>query len=346
MRCPVLPLIFLVLFLMSPGAVHAQFGLPGAGTSLSLTTTPEYPGPQQTVRLTVQSALTDLSSSNITWYANGTVIASGVGVTEATVTTGLVGSATGFRVEVQGEISAAATGVLRPTAVDLVWEADSYVPPFYRGRALPSAGSIVRLFAVPHFQYSGTQSRVPANDLTYTWKKNGRTIASISGKGRHSVTMEGPVLFGSDTVSVEVSTDDSTLRGFASTRIASVEPSLILYENHPVFGILYHRALLANDAVPETEITLSAVPYFAPARNPDNGLLQYVWRVNNFAVQNDLARPSTITLNAEGSTGRAFIELALTHATNFFLSVRDSWTLTLAGSGSVIPSDPFRPSNQ
>ena len=323
---------------------YAQLNFFGTASDLSLRTAPEYPRPGENVRLSVLGSLTDLSSSNIKWYANGKIVAQGIGLTEASVAAGSLGSETQIRVEVAG--SDATTGVLRPTEVDLLWESDSYIPPFYRGRALPSAGSAVRLFAIPRLQYSGAQSPVSPEELIYTWKKNNKVIAPASGRGKHTALLEGPALFGTDTVSVEVRTTDGGLRGFSSVRIASVEPLLVLYENHPLFGVLYHRALKKVDSIPEVEATLSATPYFAPSENPGDLFFRYAWRVNNSDVENDPSNPNTITLNAEGSTGRAFIELALTHATNFFLSSFGTWNLTLNEANDASFSDPFNSSTR
>ena len=50
---------------------------------------------------------------------------------------------------------------------------------------------------------------------------------------------------------------------------------------------------------------------------------------------------TSITINAEGSSGLAQIELALTHATNFFISSFGTWNITLSGIGSANIPDPF-----
>jgi len=351
------PLLFVAIFVHSTPA-YAQFTLPGFSADLTLNTAPEYPSPGESVRLSVRSVLLDLSASEITWYVNDVIAASGTGVSELTVTAGPLGSETRIRAEIGGQNTGTfVAGALRPTEVDLLWEGDSYVPPFYRGRALPTAGGGVRLYTIPRFQRPGSASLVSTDDLIYTWRKNNRIIQSASGRGKNIALLEGPVLFGSDTFSVETRTTDGELRGFASVRISSIEPMLVLYENHPVFGILYHRALpaatraaqagLASEtSIPEVEATLSAVPYFAPVQNPDGDLLLYKWLVNNAVIENSLTRPSSITINAEGADGRARIELELTHATNFFLSARRAWTLTLAGSKNAGVSDPFQPFNQ
>ena len=334
--------LFLFIFLGVDTPVRAQLIFPGTTADLSLTAEPQNPGPNSSVRLSVKSVLLDLERSAITWYANGVVIGSGVGVSETSVVTGPLGTETLVRVETRGEDqSASATGVFRPTEIDLLWEADSYVPPFYRGRALPSAGSNVRFFAVPRFKRVGGTSLVSPDDLIYTWKKGGKIIQSISGRGQHSVTFEAPTLLGPDTISVDVRTTDGVLQDSSSVRIPSVEPLLVLYENHPVFGILYHRALESPATVPEVETTFSVVPYFAPIQNPDDNSLVYKWQVGNTSIPSNPTYPSAITINAEGTSGLARIQLAITHISNFFMRARGSWDVTLSGVSPSSAASPF-----
>ena len=333
--------LFFSVILTAGKPAHAQASFPFTEFDLALEATPDYPSPGQNVRFTVRSVLLNLATSDITWYVNGAVVKEGAGLSEMDVVAGPLGSEKKVRVEVRGENEAVSvSGIIRPTEVELLWEADSYVPPFYRGRALPSAGSHVLFFALPRFQRPGA-SLISPSDLLYTWRKNGKVIQSASGRGKHTVLLDSPVLFGSDVVSVEVSTADGELRGLSSVRIASVEPLLVLYENHSLFGILYHRALGNQVTIPEVEATFSAVPYFAPVKSPDSGSLLYKWRVNNFALDSNTTRPSAITINATGSSGRAFIELALTHATNFFMSASGSWNVTLSNAEGINASDPF-----
>jgi len=299
------------------------------------------------VRFTLQSVLFDLQTSNISWFVNDSLVSEGIGVSQFNFTAGPLGSESVVRVEARGEGAAATVSdVIRPTEVDLLWEGNTYVPPFYAGRALPSAGSSVRLFAVPRFQIPGTSVTVPSDELIYTWKKNNRPLPSVSGKARHSIVIESPVLFASDTISVEVRTADNTLHGSASARIASVEPALALYEEHPIHGTLYHNAITNDENLSEVEAAFSAVPYFAPVQNIYSSGLLYDWRVNRTKVKNNPTKPNAITLNAAGSSGRALIELTVTHATNFFLRVSKQWNIQLANSGGASVSDPFQTRDQ
>lgn len=334
-------LIVLVLGLATPA--YAQFAIPGAETALTISLSPSNPAPRSSVQLTLQSALYDLDTSAITWTVNGKTAAQGIGTKTLNITTGSLGSSLSVLAEVSADNGAASAQTsVSPTSIDLLWESDSYVPPFYRGRALPSAGSSVTLVAIPHF-IRDSGSAVPSDQIVYTWKKDGEAIVGASGRGKASARIAGPMLYGNDLVSVEAVSVDGTLSGETSVRIADIEPQLMLYEMHPLFGTLYHRALGAATLIPETEMSFAAVPYFAAVSTPDDSKLAYVWRVNELTVAPDTARPSKLTINAEKSSGIAFVSLALTHATNYYLDLNNAWQITFTKSGSPSgTNDPFR----
>lgn len=326
-----------------PEQVRAQFSIPGAENAVSISLSPQYPPPQSTARLTLRSSLYDLDSSSVTWTVNGTEVARGDAVTSIDVKTGPLGSKTEVRADVtvaDGTASAAMTVV--PTSVDLLWESDSYIPPFYDGRALPSAGSRVRLVALTHFVRPGG-GEVPADQIVFTWTRDSEVLGDLSGRGKSSITVDGPTLFGTETIVVEAASVDGSTAGQALLRIPDTEPRLTLYEDHPLFGVLYHQALGATTFVPKNEMSFIAIPYFASAASGDTGL-QYEWQVNQSPVATNAAHSNEITVNAASSTGlMALINLSLTHASNYFLSVAGSWSVTFNknGAGSFGGGDVF-----
>jgi hypothetical protein len=230
---------------------------------------------------------------------------------------------------------------LTPVVVDLLWESDGLTPPFYQGRSLAGPGSKVRLLAMPTFG-KGASAIAPQN-LVYTWKKDKTVLGSLSGKGRSSITVESPLRYGAEVVSVDVSTEDGSASASASARIESIEPFIALYIDHPLFGPLFHVGLAEDANILESEASLMAVPFFAPARYPDSPGLVYEWRVNRNIVALSRTTPSRITISAAGSDGVALVELLVTHATNFFFEAERTWNLSFfSGSrGGGSGSDPF-----
>jgi hypothetical protein len=333
-------LVTIILFLPVTH-VHAQLLTSGGSGIITISITPDNPQPGSIVRLSAVSSMIDLENSDITWYANQKVIAEGLGQTGASVALGQLGSEVNVVVIAQSISGATASGevFISPSEVDILWESDSYTPPFYRGRALPSAGTKIRLNAIAHLMRADG-SPIPENQILYTWRRNGTVIQTSSGKGRSFSVLPSPTLFGRDTFSVTAVSADGTRSGKSEITVASVEPVLVLYENHPLFGLLYNNAFGQASSVKDPEVTFAAVPYFAQANSPDDPQFVYGWNVNGQQIQADYSRPSEITINADNSTGKADISLSLTRVNNWYMKVSGAWKFSLPAGGSTA-ADPF-----
>lgn len=337
-------LVVLTLFAtvsVSAPFAQAQLLIPGAASPLIISLSPTSPKPGEQVRLNVTSTLYDLRDSDITWRAGGTVIMEGIGATEARVTAGGLGSVTTVTVSAahtDGGVASASVNIT-PAQIDLLWESDSYTPPLYRGRALAGAGTSVRVIAIPHLvRPNGTE--IPVNQITFTWRKNGTVLGSLSGRGRSLLFTSSPMLFDADTISVEAIATDRSISATNSVRINSEKTPLRLYQDHPLFGRLFHQALGASTPISESEMTFEAIPYFASVRTVRDRALEYNWEVNRVAVTPDANAPNTITINAEGSTGIAIIDLSVFHSTNLFFEANGNWEVNFRSTGAG-GSDPF-----
>lgn len=339
------PILVLLFF---AGPVFAQgFSASAFGGNLSVSLSPQYPQPGQIVRLRANGGSLDLDNSAIIWRAGGKIIAQGTGVTSSDVTAGALGSETDIELDVETPdgtvISAQAT--LAPTELDVLVGSDSYVPPFYLGRSMPSAGTNLVLQAVARFKRTdGTL--IPDSSITYTWRRNNEAMAGVSGRGKAAALVSAPHLFASDTITVDAVSSDGTRAGRASVLVPTADPVLDLYEDHPLYGTLYNRALGASAFIPESEMTFVGVPYFAQTFSPTSRSLSYEWRVNNAKITPSVSAPNEITINAQNSSGRADISLEVTHATNFYLDMKGEWIAVLSSGSGSSASDPFRNSGQ
>src|SRR3989344_1793140 len=137
---------FLACALLFAIPVYAQTVTPGIYTSVTAELSPESPEPDQLVRVTLKSSIIDLSLASITWRVNDEIVQQGYDVPSIEVRAGELGTKTTVTAEIENEIAEARMQVvLIPTEMDVLWESDSFIPPFYQGRALPSAGTSVRL---------------------------------------------------------------------------------------------------------------------------------------------------------------------------------------------------------
>src|SRR3989344_474438 len=179
------------LLALPVSAAHAQIGFGGTGLDLTLSISPLYPSPNTNVHMEARSNSVDLDALDILWYKGGEKIGGGAGVKEIDVMAGPLGREMTIEAVASedGFESAAARARITPTGIDPLFESDSYVPPFYRGRAVPSAGTSLRLEAIPRFKRADG-SFVATNDIIFTWRRGGSVISSVSGRGRATASIE------------------------------------------------------------------------------------------------------------------------------------------------------------
>lgn len=272
-------LVFLfALYIVAPHISSAQAII--GGTPLYLTINPENPSPEESVTASVQSYSTDLNAADISWFINSSLIRRGTGLKTITFQTGKAGSESVVSVVIQSSEGFVLESelVVRPARVSLVWEADTYTPPFYKGKALYGHQSTLHVTALPDFVTQNGTRRDPSR-LVYRWKQNGSVMSEASGFGKQTFSFEGTVITRPFTVDVEVTDPNSTLKGVASLRIASSEPKLLMYEDSPLYGIRFSKALSGIFNLDKEEATLGAVPYFFSVESPE--ALDYTWIMNS-----------------------------------------------------------------
>jgi hypothetical protein len=331
-------LIAISMIALTTGVAYAQFGIPSIGNDISIVMNPSAPAPHQSVTLTAQSSALDLSSAAITWSLDSKTIAQGVGQTQVQLTSPELGSSMHVHVSAKLSSGSAATDLtLTSGSVDLLVDADSFVPPFYRGRALGSPGTTLRLQAIPHL-VSPAGTTLAASELIYTWKQDGTVLGSISGLGKSSARMPAPPLYGASQISVDVRSASGSYGASASVRMPSIDPSLTLYVDHPLFGMEYFSALADRSSGADIETTFAAVPYFVPFASAADSRLTYAWTINGKLLAASSTASNELTVSAKGVSGPATLSLSLNSPADYYLDAHHSWNVTFQGASAFSPS--------
>lgn len=162
---------------------------------------------------------------------------------------------------------------LHAQEVDLLWQGDTYVPPFYKGRTLWSSQSGIRFVAIP-------QGLGNAANLNYKWTKNGTVLGNISGAGKNTISFSDSILSRPQTIKVDIMSDQDGVLATASTLVVPVLPTLSVYENNPLYGLMFHREVSGTHELKEREVTFGAFPFFFDIINRQDGVVSYEWRTN------------------------------------------------------------------
>lgn len=328
--------VVFVLFIFPFLAVsNAQTVDPLAGVELSINLSPEFPQANKSVNATVSSLSENVRNATIVWLLDNEIKQQEDGGVNFEFLTGAIGSSQRLSVLVKttnGQVFSK-TVTVRPAEVTLLWEAQTYTPPFYEGRSLYSAGSKIRMEAIPYF-INPKGGKYSESELIYTWSRNGTVLGSLSGIGASILIIEGPKFFGKDIVSVTVSTQDATQSARSSSLIETFDPEVLLYEIHPLYGVQYSNVIDENyNSVDSSQIEVQATPYFMDTEKENDQSLLYQWRVNEVDISNTMEDPSklTIQLSSEDAVTTS-IRIVIDHTRHLLQTAKGVFTISFEGS--------------
>lgn len=281
---------FLTLLILLAPVIAASQSMSGVDP-LTVNLSPRYPRPYETVTLTPQSTLVDLSGSTVVVVAAGKEVGRGSGRESYQIPIGGTGTSVPVKVTVTAPDGVYTEElIIRPADVSLVIDAISTAHPFYQGGALVAPEGRVRVIALADLRTS-PGSRIASSDLIYTWKSGGRILTADSGLGKSVLTATAPVLFRDANVSVTIASRDGAIVGEASVHIAPTEPLLLIYKDGPLEGPRFLRAVSGTYELKETEEAFRAVPYFFAHRPTLN------WKLGSDTVGHE----DSITVRTTGS---------------------------------------------
>jgi hypothetical protein len=150
------------------------------------------------------------------------------------------------------------------------------------------------------------------SELTYEWMQGMRSLGS--GRGKNTLTVRPDTPFDALNVTVIVFDPKGVERAFQHVEIPIKVPRVVFYEDDPVLGVLYQRAIKDSFNLTKSELKLVAEPFHASVASRLDPKLEYTWTVNNAAY----SFPGAIVLRPEGELfGSTDISLTALHTENF-----------------------------
>lgn len=314
-----LTFIFLACFFIIPQLSHAQLSPQDALTQLSqnvsVTLSPTYPEPNDVVNISLESYATDLDQSQIIWSVGGKVKASGVGEKSFSLQVGGAGTSNTVDITIKPASGAMFTKTItiKPTEVDLMWQGDTYTPPFYKGLSLWSAQSSITVLAIPHIVDSNGQEMKPSS-LVYEWSRNGTVLGDQSGTGKNSLTILNSIFPTPQGIKVNISSGSSIL-ATKSIIIYPTPTNILVYEDNPLYGPLFNRGVGDLINLQQKEVTLSAYPLFFGVNDKNDGSLSYSWAINGVGLNQ---KTSGVTFRApDGASGQSNLSVQVENSSKF-----------------------------
>lgn len=329
-RLSILSFVFCAFFLY--GSVHTSAQIGQSTVNIS----PKYPGPFETVTIFVEDFSRDINSETISWSLNGGAAESGVGLKRFSFETGDLGTVSRVNVNIGGNSQEI---TVRPTKIDLIWQSDSYTPPFYRGKALHVSQDPITVVAEPHF-INSQGGRINPNTLVYKWKRDGKVSNSASGYGKKTFTVTPAILIKPEIVEVEVSSSDGTFFSVGSVNIPVSSPEVLLFEDHPLYGTDFSKSLNNKEfEITNSEVKIAAFPnFFSNVQRLANGLT-YNWRLNSNSLNQN--SDEVIFRKPETGSGRSAISLEIRNTDRFMQTANTQTTATFSNETNSSAQNNF-----
>lgn len=215
--------------------------------------------------------------------------------------------------------------------VDVIYQTNGYVPAFYQGKAVRADMNSMTFMAIAT-KSDGTV--LNPKDVKFTWGKDGTIFADRSGEGVNTFTYDGIGISRPFTISVEVLSSDQSVRTKKTVTVNKGAPEVLLYEDNPLYGIEFQKALRGGVALEGKEMNIAAFPFFFNVTARNDQKLSYAWAMNGVAVS-DVPGPSLLLRQTSTSAGSSAISLIVSNAKEFLQSAQANMTLTFSGTSQT-----------
>lgn len=286
---------FATFFLCVP-TTHAQ----SADAILALD--PSFPEPGEQVHVSLDAYSMDTAGAQIAWYLDGVELTSFKNARSMTILAPEIGATRELRAVIlkDGFIPVSATQNLTSSEVDIVLEAQTYIPQFYQGRALPSRNVPIRAVAI-----IDDGSKHNPSEYSYEWKYNQEVLLGGAVRGQQAVVLP-MAQYQDDYLTVTVINSQGRAVGSKAIALVPADLDLQLYEHVPLRGES-RRTINDSFTLVGDETSFYAEPYFA---NTDKTFknVTFDWQINGQKISS-LADPHKITVRRVGASGQAALNL-------------------------------------
>ena len=286
-------------------------------TDILLTINPVSPKSGEGVLATVSTHSTDLNKANISWSLNGKVAFAGVGKKDFSFAMGDIGTTTNLEVDIETSSGSFVNKqiTLTPANMDLIWEAvNSYVPPFYKGKALATSQGIIKVVALSPNSGSG-------EIYSYKWKQDGTNLPDSSGYGKNYYVFQNSYLEPDNTIETVASNLIGNTVGASKITINYGKPIIDFYQKDSTLGTKWEHALVDGFTVNKDGETLIAEPYFFSPKDLSSSNLDFKWTLNGDQIETPSQKNELSIKPEAGTSGNTAIKIAINNVNTLFLSL-------------------------
>lgn len=318
-------IIFTFFFILTP-IISQAITETYIGSNIISEINPKDPAPGSMVTITLNGFGFDTDQAIYEWSQDNFIKKSGVGEKKFTFQIGRLGKTTRIDVSVyrSGRRLFYKSFYFDPSDINILWEADSLVPLFYQGKARATAGSTLKLSAIPYITNQSGKIE-PDDKLYYDWYINGVFAKEFSGKGKKTIPI--PTKQDENQVKISLKVLNGTKDRGAKKELSIYlnKPEIIFYEQKPLEGVNYGRQITTNYDLYEEEMSFIAIPFFWPKIYVDN--LSYLWKINGLTIDNKENKNTLTVRKPSGGLGINEINLQVNKMINDKYSINKSFNV-------------------
>lgn len=280
-------------------------------TKASLQFQPAFPEPGDIVTVNLNNYSADSGSASVNWYLDGVLQPDLKNERSIQYTAGELGE-----IDVVSAVLTFPDGrkvttedARQVSYLDVILEANTYVPSFYKGRPLLTNGSQVRATAI-----LSLGEIVSAAEYSYKWSVDNTVLQGGPIRGGRTITFTTPVRT-VHRLSLEVFDLDGSLVGQKFIQLPITKPEIEFYEYNSLSGL---RPLALDGKMPFTEssMTIEAVPYHL-----DNNVFLtnsvFEWKLNNQTVNNSDQLRITLDQTGDANNNLTKVNFRVSSLVNF-----------------------------
>lgn len=297
-------LLFIFFFCLTAQETGAQAFL-GGTSGIELTIDPRFPAPNTPTLISLDDYSVNTAGATISWFIDGIEQKNSENERSLSLTTKNLGEETRVEVTLRRSNAPSFSSSVKivPSVVDIIIEADTYVPHFYKGRALPSEESRLKAIAVVH---DGTEASQAL--YTYKWSYGGSVLEGGGVRGKNIATF---ILsrYDNKPLILEIFNDEGDMVGEKFITLRTTAPELLFYEESPLRGLSLKTIASPFPFIGE-EVTIYGEPYFINA-DMDESDATFSWTINGTDVSSSVGIPNALTLERTGDSGGASIGFSI-----------------------------------
>lgn len=286
---------------------------PAIKEDLVIDISPEVPKPGDIVTISIETYGIDINTQLILWKQNGLDQLKGIGQKKFSFTMGQSGTLTKIDVTVSPKNAPTITKswTFSPVDVDILWEANTYTPPFYKGKALFTPEADVTFVAMPNIVVGG--KRIDPSDIVYNWKIDGEVDGDSSGFGKNTFAYTGSIVLKPALIQAEVyAATNKSYTGINGFTLSNVYPQAIFYEDSPLYGTLYNRSIRNQFSTRTDAVNMVVAPYFFSTPDKNANIL-YDWNLNSSATDIPTDQNSALFKRKVNNGGTANVSVVITN---------------------------------